>query len=284
MKDKQEKVWVVTGSSGGLGLSMVKALLKHDIRVAAFSRNAEAVEKAVGSGETDRFIALSVKLHVEDEVIAAGQKVLEKFGAADVVVNNAGHSQRGAIEEATDKEARSAFNDNFFSELNMMRFFVPVMRRNGWGYFINLASSASLKAKDGSGIYCATKHAVAGLTESAAEELEPFGISLTCVKPCDMRTNYLVPGHLMQTENKMACYEQIRVLKAIDDEETHRAQPGDPDKVAELFIELAERDRKPRSLFLDYPAEDIVPAQLKERRDELDRWEYLAGTVETESK
>jgi len=278
MKKQQEKVWIVTGASGGLGLAIVEALLAHGIRVAAFSRNAQAVEKAVGHGETDRFIALSVKLHEEAGVAAAKAKVLEKFGTVDVVVNNAGRGQRGAVEEVTDAEARAAFDDNFFSQLNMMRCFLPIMRENGWGYFINLGSVGSFKSKACSGIYCATKYAVNALTQ--ALNLECAGIHSTCVKPFDLRTNYLAPTHIQQRANRKECYDAIHHLNQVDDEETHGAQPGDPRKVAELFIRLAEEPEPPCSLFLDYPVEEVVRHILEERREELGRWEHLTQAAD----
>lgn len=275
MNNQQEKVWIVTGASGGLGLAMVEALLSRRIRVAAFSRNAQAVEQAAGHGETDRFLALSVKLHEEASVSAAKEAVLKKYGTVDVVVNNAGRGQRGAIEEVTDAEVRAAFDDNFFSQLNMMRCFLPVMREHGWGYFINLGSVGSFKSKACSGIYCATKYAVNALTQAINLECAGFGIHSTCVKPFDLRTNYLAPTHIQQRANRKACYDAIHSLNQADDGETHGAQPGDPRKVAELFIKLAEEPEPPCSLFLDYPVEPVVRHILEERRDELLQWEHL---------
>lgn len=280
MRDQMEKVWIVTGASGGLGLAVVKTLLKRNIRVAAFSRNAGRLEAAVGSGETERFIALTVNLPDEQSVAAAKKKVLEKFKSVDVVVNNAGRGQRGAVEEVTDREVRTAFDDNFFSQLNMMRQFIPVMRLNGGGYFINLGSVGSFKSKACSGIYCATKYAVNALTESINLECKDFNIRATCVKPFDLRTDYLAPTHIQQGANRLACYESVHKFNQQDDEETHGGQPGDPYKVADLFIKLAEEKTPPCSLFLDYPVEQVVRHILAERRAEVSKWEYLSESIE----
>ena len=280
MNELREKVWIVTGASGGLGLAIVKTLLKENIRVAAFSRSAERMEAAVGHGEQERFLALSVELHDEQSVIEAKKRVLAKFGTVDVVVNNAGRGQRGAIEEVTDQEVRTAFDDNFFSQLNMMRQFIPVMRENGGGYFINLGSVGSFKSKACSGIYCATKYAVNALTEAINQECAPFHIRATCVKPFDLRTNYLASNHLKQPKVIIDCYNPIHQAHEVDDNETHGGQPGDPNKVAELFIKLAEEPEPPCSLFLDYPVEAVVRHILEDRRAEIDKWEHLSGTVE----
>lgn len=276
MNELREKVWIVTGASGGLGLAIVKTLLKENIRVAAFSRSAERMEAAVGHGEQERFLALSVKLHDEQSVIEAKKRVLAKFGTVDVVVNNAGRGQRGAIEEVTDQEVRTAFDDNFFSQLNMMRQFIPVMRENGGGYFINLGSVGSFKSKACSGIYCATKYAVNALTEAINQECAPFHIRATCVKPFDLRTAYLAPTHIQQGANRKECYASIHEFNRLDDEETNGGQPGDPNKVADLFIKLAEEPEPPCSLFLDYPVEELVHRVIDGRRAEIDKWEKLA--------
>ena len=277
MNKLQEKVWIVTGASGGLGLAIVKKLLEKGIRVAAFSRDAERMEAAVGHGEQERFLALSVKLHEEQSVIEAKNRVLEKFGTVDVVVNNAGHGQRGAIEEVTDSEARAMLDDNFFSQLNMMRQFIPVMRENGGGYFINMGSISSFSVKACSGIYAISKYAVNALTEAINLECAPFHIRATCVKPFDLRTNYLAGNHLKQPKVIIDCYNPIHQAHELDDKETHGGQPGDPEKVAELFIQLAEELNPPCSLFLDNPVEEFVRRVLESRRAEIDKWENLAA-------
>mgnify|MGYP000009509188 FL=1 len=276
MNELREKVWIVTGASGGLGLAIVKTLLKENIRVAAFSRSAERMEAAVGHGEQERFLALSVKLHDEQRVIEAKKRVLAKFGTVDVVVNNAGHGQRGAIEEVTDPEARAMLDDNFFSQLNMMRQFIPVMRENGGGYFINMGSISSFTVKACSGIYAISKYAVNALTEAINQEGAPFHIRATCVKPFDLRTNYLASNHLKQPKVIIDCYNPIHQAHEVDDNETHGGQPGDPNKVAELFIKLAEEPKPPCSLFLDYPVEELVHRVIDGRRAEIDKWEKLA--------
>jgi len=275
-----EKVWIVTGASGGLGLAIVQTLLKHHIRVAAFSRNAGSVEQAVGHGETEDFLALSVRLHQEASVLSAKEQVLKKFGRVDVVVNNAGHGQRGAIEEVTDTEARAMLDDNFFSQLNMIRSFLPVMRIGDGGYFINMGSISSFTVKACSGIYAISKYAVNALTEGVNAEGQPFHIRATCVKPFDLRTNYLSANHLKQPSHIKDCYNSIHQAHEIDDQETHGGQPGDPYKVAELFIKLAEEPEPPCSLFLDYPVEELVHTVIGQRRQELAQWEHLAPAAE----
>lgn len=240
-----EQVWIVTGASGGLGLAVVQTLLKHRMRVVAFSRNAAAVEQAVGHGEDKNFLALSVKLHQESSILSAKEQVLEKFGRSDIVVNNAGHGQRGAIEEVTDAEARAMLDDNFFSQLNMVRNFFPVMRENGGGYFINMGSISSFTVKACSGIYAISKYAVNALTEGINAEGLPFHIRATCVKPFDLRTGYLTAKHLKQPSRLKDCYASIHQAHEIDDQETHGGQPGDPYKVAELFINLAMEPTPP---------------------------------------
>ena len=118
------------------------------------------------------------------------------------------------------------------------------------------------------------------LTEAINQECAPFHIRATCVKPFDLRTAYLAPTHIQQGANRKECYASIHEFNRLDDEETNGGQPGDPNKVADLFIKLAEEPEPPCSLFLDYPVEAVVRHILEDRRAEIDKWEHLSGTVE----
>lgn len=121
-----------------------------------------------------------------------------------------------------------------------------------------------------------SKYAVNALTEAINQEGAPFHIRATCVKPFDLRTNYLASNHLKHPKVIIDCYNPIHQAHEVDDNETHGGQPGDPNKVAELFIKLAEEPAPPCSLFLDYPVEEFVHRVIDGRRAEIDKWEKLA--------
>ncbi|MGN6177897.1 MAG: SDR family oxidoreductase, partial [Mucilaginibacter sp.] len=174
MKMETNKVWLVTGASKGLGLSLVKRLISEGYKVAATSRTIESMKKAVGTSA--HFLPLEVNITDENSVSNAIAKTVEAFGTIDVVVNNAGYGQRGTLEELSDKEARRNFDVNVFGALNVIRSVMPHFRNKKSGHIINVSSIGGfIGTFPGFGIYFATKFALAGLTESLSAEAKELG-------------------------------------------------------------------------------------------------------------
>lgn len=244
-----KKVWLVTGASKGLGLSLVKKLLTEGYRVAATSRTAKSLEKEVGTSAN--FLPLEVNVTDEKSVRNAIAKTLETFGTIDVVVNNAGYGQLGTLEELSDKEARQNFDTNVFGLLNVMRNVMPHLRNKKSGHIINISSIAGfLGAFPGWGIYNATKFAVAGLTEAFSAEATSLGIKATIVYPGYFKTNFLLQGSLRLAENPIAEYKAARDLEVVHETQVVGNQPGDPEKAALAFIQLAENENPPLHFFM----------------------------------
>jgi NAD(P)-dependent dehydrogenase (short-subunit alcohol dehydrogenase family) len=136
---KKEKVWFVTGASKGLGLALVKHLLKEGYKVAATSRDVNALRAEAGH-ESEYFLPLEVSLTSDGSVSEAVAGIIAKLGTIDVVVNNAGYGQLGTLEELTDEEARENFNVNVFGTLNVIRHVMPHFREKKSGAFFNISS------------------------------------------------------------------------------------------------------------------------------------------------
>ena len=244
-----KKVWFVTGASKGLGLSLVKRLLNEGYKVAATSRTVESLEKEVGISVN--FLPLEVNITNEKSVSKGIAKTLETFGTIDVVVNNAGYGQLGTLEELSDKEARQNFDTNVFGLLNVMRNVMPHLRNKKSGHIINISSIAGfLGAFPGWGIYNATKFAVAGLTEAFSAEATSLGVKATIVYPGYFKTNFLLKGSLRLAENPIAEYKEARNLEEVHDTQIIGNQPGDPEKAALAFIQLAESKNPPLHFFM----------------------------------
>jgi NADP-dependent 3-hydroxy acid dehydrogenase YdfG len=141
----KKKVWFVTGASKGLGLALVKELLKQGYRVAATSRNREELEKAVNAGH-DTFLPLIVDLNNELSVERGIKATVDYFGAVDVIVNNAGYGLAGALEELSDAEARQNFDVNVFGSLNVIRKVLPYLRKQRSGHISIFLPLAALQA------------------------------------------------------------------------------------------------------------------------------------------
>src|SRR5688500_252487 len=241
----EKKVWFVTGASKGLGLSLVKKLLQQGYRVAATSRNRKDLEKAVGA-DNDAFLPLTVDLNNEGSVEKGIKSTIDHFGSVDVIVNNAGYGLAGALEELSDAEARLNFDINVFGSLNVIRKALPYLRKQRSGHIFNISSIGGFTGVfPGFGIYCATKFAVQGFTESLSAEVAPFGIKVTIVSPGYFRTNFLDDSSLNVPENEIADYINVREIQSVHQNRYNGNQTGDPDKAAAVIIEIAEQKEPP---------------------------------------
>ncbi|MBT1704089.1 SDR family NAD(P)-dependent oxidoreductase [Chryseosolibacter indicus] len=274
-----KKVWFVTGASKGLGLTLVKRLLNEGYRVAATSRTAEALKKEVGS--STNFLALKTDVANEKSVQDAIAKTLATFGGIDVVVNNAGYGQLGTLEESTDKEARENFDANVFGLLNVIRNVMPHMRNKKSGHIINISSIAGfLGAFPGWGIYNATKFAVAGLTEALSAEAKSLGIAATIVYPGYFKTNFLLKGSLRFAQNPIAEYKEARELDRAHVEDIPGNQPGDPEKAALAFIQLAEQKNPPLHLFMGSDSIGMANNKLEILKGEISAHDALSRSTD----
>lgn len=273
---ENKKVWFVTGASKGLGLTLAKKLLVEGYRVAATSRNADALIEAIG-GKSERFLPLKMDLLNEDSVSDAIQKTLDAFGKIDVVVNNAGYGQVGTLEELADREVRRNFDVNVFGFLNVIRTVMPLLRRERSGHFFNISSIGGYTANfAGWGSYCATKFAVAALTESLAAEVKSFGITATIVYPGYFRTDFLSKDSMGLPENPIAEYEEARQSADFHQNEINGNQPGDPEKLAEVLIKIASDKNPPLHLFLGQDAYNLAEAKITAVEKDMKDWRELA--------
>jgi NAD(P)-dependent dehydrogenase (short-subunit alcohol dehydrogenase family) len=274
-----KKVWYVTGASKGLGLALIKQLLKNGYRVAATSRNAGDLDKEIGSNTN--FLSLGVNIGDEGSVRESIEKTLKKFGAIDVVVNNAGYGQLGTLEETSDEEARENFDVNVFGTLNVIRSVMAHFRQKRSGHIINISSIAGfLGGFPGWGIYNATKFAVAGLTEALAVEAKSHGITATIVYPGYFKTNFLKSGSLRLARKPIADYKEARELEVIHDTQIIGNQPGDPEKAALAFIQLAESENPPLHLFLGTDSFNMAKGKIEALQNELNANEALSKSTD----
>lgn len=261
MKNTNQKVWFITGASKGLGLTLAKKLLFEGEKVAATSRNLEELRKAIGHHEN--FFALSVDLNDEQNVGLAIDKTVAYFGRIDIIVNNAGYGLAGAIEELTDKETKQNFDINVFGSLNVIRKALPYMRAQRSCHIFNIASIGGfIGTFPGFGIYCATKFAVHGFSESLSEEVKPFGIKVTVVSPGYFRTNFL-DSSLNTPNYQISDYQTVRDSQAAHENDFNGNQNGDPEKAATAFIKTASLETPPMHLFLGEDAYALANAKIK---------------------
>jgi len=275
MENSNQKVWFVTGASKGLGLSLINKLLNEGYKVAATSRSLSDLEKAVGNHTN--FLPLAVDILNEQSVAEAVNKTITKFGSLDVVVNNAGYGLVGALEELTDAESRQNFDVNVFGSLNVIRQALPQLRKQKSGHIFNIASIGGFTGNfPGFGIYCATKFAVHGFTESLSAEVAAFGIHATVVSPGYFRTNFLEGSSLATPKNAIEDYKAVRDVQAAHENDINNNQPGDPDKAAAVMIEVAAMQQPPLHLFLGPDSYNLAELKIQAVHKDLEAVRKIA--------
>lgn len=269
-------VWFVTGAGRGFGAEIVRAALAAGHQVVGAARRPEAVREAVSSAGDD---LLTVALDVTDErqAKAAVEAAIARFGRIDVLVNNAGRGLLGAVEEASDAEARALYDTNVFGALTVIRAVTPVMRGQRAGHIVNLSSVGGFVGSPGWGVYASTKFAVEGFSEALSAELAPLGVRVTIVEPGYFRTDFLDSSSLHATGNRIDDYADgpagtTRQRAA----NVNHGQPGDPAKGARAIVDVIDSGRAPLRLQLGADCVAIVEAKLASVREELETWRTVA--------
>jgi NAD(P)-dependent dehydrogenase (short-subunit alcohol dehydrogenase family) len=182
-----KKTVFITGASSGFGKETAKLFQNKGWNVIASMRSPEN-EKELSA--QNNVVLAKVDVTDKDSIQQAIKAGIEKFGAIDVLINNAGYGAVGALEAASDKDIREQFEVNLFGVINVTREVLPVMRKNKEGVIINVSSMGGKITLPFGSLYHATKFALEGLTEALQYELNPFGIRLKIIEPGSYRTDF----------------------------------------------------------------------------------------------
>lgn len=270
-QDRSTPAWFITGCSTGLGRALAQRVLEHGHRAVVTARRADQISHIVADySETALAIALDVNDHAQ--VDAAIAQAGEKFGAIDVLVNNAGYGYLAAVEEGDEQDVRDMFETNFFSLAALIRKVLPGMRAHGSGHIINISSVGGLVGAASSGFYNATKFAVEGLTEALTKEVEPLGIRVTAIEPGPFRTDW-AGRSLKQAEHPIAAYADTAAARRAQITGYSGKQAGDPVRAADAIIKVVESDDPPHKLILGKNGLDRVRAKLAALMQSIDDWE-----------
>ncbi|WP_223641229.1 oxidoreductase [Corallococcus sp. EGB] len=273
MSAQGNKVWFVTGSSSGFGRSIVEEVIARGERVVATARDPRTLEDLVARAP-DRVLAARLDVTRPEQVQEAVTAALKRFGAIDVLVNNAGYTLLGAVEETSDAELRAAFEPLFFGAVAMTRAVLPHMRERRTGTLVQLTSVAGLVTYPGVGAYSAAKHALEGLSESLAKEVAPFGVKVLIVEPGMFRTNLLGPSYRRMPE--LAAYaESVGPMRA-HVAQSAGTQPGDPVKAAKAIVDAVSAGAPTLRLPLGPDAPGAIREKLAQVLEDVNRTEQLA--------
>jgi len=230
-----KQVALVTGASSGIGQATAELLAARGFTVFGTSR---APEKLTGS-----YKWLPLDVRSDASVEAAVQSLLEQAGRIDVLVNNAGYAQVGAIEESSLVDVQAQFDTNLLGVIRMIKAVLPVMRQQGSGRIINVSSVVGQVAPPYLGVYATSKFALEGLSEALREEVRPFGVGVSLVEPTFVKT----PLVSQPPTNPIAAYTPARQA-ALQVLSTSVASGIEPRAVAQVILRAATT--RPRLRYL----------------------------------
>jgi NAD(P)-dependent dehydrogenase (short-subunit alcohol dehydrogenase family) len=269
------KVWFITGASRGLGVEFAKAAMRAGDRVVATGRKASAVNDALGPNSA-QLLAVELNVTHRAQVRRAVDTAVAKFGTIDVLVNNAGYGHLGYFEEATDADVRAQFETNVFGALDVTRAVLPVMRKARTGRIFNLSSLAGIRGSEFASLYGASKFALEGFSEALAAEVAPFGIFVTLVEPGPFRTDFLTRESLRFGSNAIADYDERRARVQETFEGRSGKQPGDPVKLAEAVVRLANEEKPPMRFIAGAFALETTEKKLAAVKADLENWRAVS--------
>jgi NAD(P)-dependent dehydrogenase (short-subunit alcohol dehydrogenase family) len=183
---EESRTVLITGCSSGIGRETSRHLAGKGWRVYATARRPESIEEL----KTEGCETLACDVTDQASMSACVSAVEEAAGSVDVLVNNAGYSQSGAIEEVPIEAVRRQFETNVFGLMRMCQLVLPGMRAQGWGRIVNVSSMGGKLTFPGGGVYHATKHAVEALSDALRFEVAGFGVDVVVIEPGLIKTGF----------------------------------------------------------------------------------------------
>lgn len=227
----KHKIVIITGASSGIGRHTAEALLRKGCVVYDFSRRDIPMENVT-----------HIKVDVTDEenVKAAVKEVYENEGRIDIVINSAGYGISGAVEFTDTKDAKNQFNVNFFGTVNVNKAVIPYMRKQKAGRIVNISSVAAVAHIPFQTYYSASKAAIESYTNALANEVRPFGISVTAIAPGDICTDFT--GARKKSFEGDDVYEG-RILRSVSSMEKDEQKGMKPEVAADYIAKIALKDK-----------------------------------------
>jgi NAD(P)-dependent dehydrogenase (short-subunit alcohol dehydrogenase family) len=273
-----QKVWLVTGSSRGLGRAIAEAIIASGDQLVATARRTSDLDDLVARGQ-GRVVAVPLDVTDVAAAEAAVAAAVEHFGRLDVVVNNAGYGTAGSIEETPVDVFRAQIETNLFGVVNVTRAAVPVLRRQRSGHVIQVSTIGGRRAPGfGFAAYGTAKHGVEGFSESLAVEVAPFGVKVTILEPGGFRTDW--NGSSMDVVPAGEDYRST--VGYMTDFVKGAVFPGDPAKAAQVILQVAALPDPPLRLPLGSDAVELIRAADEAKIAEIDRWAELSRSTDAD--
>ena len=267
------RTWLVTGSSRGFGRALCEAILDAGDNLLATARD-PAQLTGLADGRPGQLATARLDVTNEEEAQAAVAAAIARFGALDVLVNNAGYGDIGSVEDTSIAAFRQQIATNLFGTIIMTKAVIPHMRERRSGHIVQFSSVGGRLGAPGRAPYSAAKWGVEGVSEVLAQEMKLVGVRVTIIEPGGFRTDFA--GSSTRIEAGRAEYDAVvgnaaRMQVAYDGR-----QPGDPRRGASAILQIVAAETPPLRLPLGSDAVAAIEHSDRARLDELDRWRALS--------
>ena len=264
------KVWMITGAGRGLGKAFAEEAVRNGDCVIAAVRKVPQDEPLF---QNENVLPVIMDVTRPEEIRAAVEAGMQRFGRIDRLINNAGFGMNGAFEEISDTELRNLFETDYFGVVNVCRAVIPVMRKQKSGRIFNISSQAGIMGFNGGSAYCAAKFAVAGLSEALNHELNQFGIQVSAVAPGAFRTDFRDASSMHFLKNTMPEYDGTPAHTMVDWlKANNHKQAGDPQKAAAFLYKIAEGESLPQVITIGKDCSDAALAHYKQLIGEIESY------------
>ncbi|OKH72299.1 oxidoreductase [Mycobacterium sp. SWH-M1] len=268
----QSHVFLISGASRGLGRAITEAALAAGHRVVAGVRSASALD-ALATEFPDTLSVVPLDVTDDGQVRAAITHAVNQFGRLDVLVNNAGYANIGAIEDVDFEDFRTQIDTNFLGVVRLTQAALPVMRTQRGGHIVQISSVGGRLTRPGLAAYQSAKWAVTGFSSVLAQEVAPLGITVTVLEPGGMRTDWA--GSSMRVDPIREEY-QPTVGAAAAMSNTATIGASDPAKVAALLLDVVGMPEPPARLLVGPDAYRYATAAGRDLLATDEKWEELS--------
>jgi NADP-dependent 3-hydroxy acid dehydrogenase YdfG len=273
------KTWFITGSSRGFGRVWTEAALQRGDKVAATARKLASIAD-LKEKYGDNVLTLELDVTRPEQVKTALEQAHAHFGRLDIVLNNAGYSLVGTIEEASANDVRAMYETNIFGPLAVIQAALPLLRKQGGGRILGTSSNLGHIAMPVIGYYCSSKWAFEAIHESLAAEVKDFGIKVTIIEPGAYATEF-------------GSQESLKFAQGMDIYEDYKQQffgglrgmeRGDPNATPEALFKMVDSENPPLRFNLGSHNLPGVKAAYESRLATWEEWDAISSAAQGNGK
>ncbi|EHQ25861.1 SDR family NAD(P)-dependent oxidoreductase [Mucilaginibacter paludis] len=274
-----QKVWFITGSSRGFGKVWTEAVLKRGDKVAATARQLASIAE-LNEKYGANVLTLELDVTKAEQVKAAVEQAHAHFGRLDIILNNAGYSLVGTIEEASADEIKAMYETNVFGAIAVIQAALPLLRQQGGGHILGTSSNLGHVTLPVIGYYCSTKWAFEAIHESLALEVKAFGIKVTIIEPGAYATEFgsaeslkFAAGLDIYQDFKTQFFDSLRSMER-----------GNPNATPEAIFKVVDAENPPLRINLGSQNLSWTRAAYAERLATWEEWDAVSIAAQGTSK